>query len=90
MIGVVLGAILGSDGAAAKRYARIRLVHYRLNLVGLVGFTIIGTLPTFLTTLWERPSGETALPAAGLLSKSFEGYDSEGGSDLTHIGRSCN
>lgn len=49
MIGVVLGAILGS-GWVAEPYARVRLVHYHLNLVGLVGFTIIGTLPTFLPT----------------------------------------
>lgn len=51
VIGVVLGAILGSDGMAAEPYARVRLAHYHLNLVGLVGFTIIGTLPTFLPTV---------------------------------------
>ncbi|HEX6146465.1 MAG TPA: hypothetical protein VF083_06770 [Acidimicrobiia bacterium] len=50
MIGVVLGAILGS-GWVAEPYARLRLVHYHLNLVGLVGFTIIGTIPTFLPTV---------------------------------------
>jgi nitrite reductase (NO-forming) len=50
MVGVVLGAILGS-GWAAESYSRFRVVHYHLNLVGLIGFTIIGTLPTFLPTV---------------------------------------
>lgn len=65
MIGVVLGAILGSDGATAEPYARVRLVHYHLNLVGLVGFTIIGTLPTFLPTVAHHHavSGKEAMVA---------------------------
>jgi nitrite reductase (NO-forming) len=64
MIGVVLGAILGSGWVAAP-YARVRLVHYHLNLVGLVGFTIIGTLPTFLPTVAHHRavSGKEALVA---------------------------
>jgi nitrite reductase (NO-forming) len=64
MIGVVLGAILGS-GWVAEPYARIRLVHYHLNLVGLVGFTIIGTLPTFLPTVAHHRavSGREAMVA---------------------------
>jgi nitrite reductase (NO-forming) len=64
MIGVVLGAILGS-GWVAEPYARVRLVHYHLNLVGLVGFTIIGTLPTFLPTVAHHRavSGREAIVA---------------------------
>ena len=64
MIGVVLGAILGS-GWVAEPYARVRLVHYHLNLVGLVGFTIIGTLPTFLPTVAHHRavSGREAMVA---------------------------
>jgi nitrite reductase (NO-forming) len=64
MIGVVLGAILGSGWVAAP-YARVRLVHYHLNLVGLVGFTIIGTLPTFLPTVAHHRavSGKEAVVA---------------------------
>ena len=64
IVGVVLGAILGS-GWVAEPYARVRLVHYHLNLVGLVGFTIIGTLPTFLPTVAHHRavSGKEALVA---------------------------
>ncbi len=50
IVGVSLGAILGS-GSAGGHYADLRLVHSHLNLVGLVGLTIIGTLPTFLPTV---------------------------------------
>ena len=32
-------------------FAEVRLVHSHLNLIGLIGFTIIGTLPTFLATV---------------------------------------
>ncbi|HEX6222755.1 MAG TPA: hypothetical protein VF115_16825 [Acidimicrobiia bacterium] len=48
-IGVVLGGTLGS-GSAGVRFSDLRLVHSHLNLVGLVGLTIIGTLPTILPT----------------------------------------
>ena len=49
IVGVVLGAVMGVDGAGAS-YVRVRLVHSHLNLVGLVGLTIVGTLPTILPT----------------------------------------
>ena len=63
-VGVTLGAILGG-GEAGAAFFRLRLVHSHLNLVGLVGFTIIGTLPTFLPTMahhravsgWEAKVG---------------------------------
>lgn len=50
VVGVTLGGVLGS-GVAGASFARVRLVHAHLNLVGLVGLTIIGTLPTFLPTV---------------------------------------
>jgi nitrite reductase (NO-forming) len=50
VVGVTLGAVLGS-GAAGDYYLSMRLVHSHLNLVGLVGLTIVGTLPTFLPTV---------------------------------------
>jgi nitrite reductase (NO-forming) len=50
VVGVGLGAFLGS-GASGLEYQSHRLVHSHLNLVGLVGFTIIGTIPTFLPTV---------------------------------------
>ncbi len=49
VVGVTLGILLGS-GAITSGYGDIRLVHLHLNLIGLVGFTIIGTLPTILVT----------------------------------------
>ncbi|HSK06902.1 MAG TPA: hypothetical protein VK990_05230 [Acidimicrobiia bacterium] len=64
MVGVVLGTILGS-GWVVEPYARVRLVHYHLNLVGLIGFTIIGTIPTFLPTVAHHRavSGKEAVVA---------------------------
>jgi nitrite reductase (NO-forming) len=50
IIGVILGGVLGT-GTAGAWHHRMRLVHAHLNLLGLVGFTIVGTLPTFLATL---------------------------------------
>src|SRR5690606_20888084 len=48
--GVVLGAVLGTGSAGAESVSA-RLVHSHLNLLGLVGLTIVGTLPTFLPTI---------------------------------------
>jgi nitrite reductase (NO-forming) len=48
-VGVSLGGLMGL-GVTTAWYPRIRLVHSHLNLVGLVGFTILGTLPTILPT----------------------------------------
>lgn len=50
VVGVTLGAVIGT-GAAGSLYTRMRAAHSHLNLVGLVGFTIIGTIPTFLPTV---------------------------------------
>ena len=50
VVGVTLGAFLGADQAGAS-FTTIRLVHSHLNVVGLVGLTIIGTIPTFLPTV---------------------------------------
>ncbi len=48
-LGVSLGMVMGA-GAAGTAFPTIRLVHAHLNLVGLVGLTILGTLPTLLPT----------------------------------------
>jgi nitrite reductase (NO-forming) len=48
-IGVVLGGVMGS-GLAGNQVSDLRLVHSHLNLIGLVGLTIVGTLPTILPT----------------------------------------
>lgn len=50
VVGVSLGGALGAD-AVGGAFADVRLVHSHLNLIGLIGFTIIGTLPTFLATV---------------------------------------
>ena len=47
--GITLGGLMGSE-MAGSWYSDIRLVHSHLNFVGLVGLTIIGTLPTILPT----------------------------------------
>lgn len=47
--GISLGGIMGAE-VAGQSFLDIRLVHSHLNLVGLVGFTIVGTLPTILPT----------------------------------------
>ncbi len=47
--GISLGGVMGG-GMAGGSFLDVRLVHSHLNLVGLVGFTIVGTLPTILPT----------------------------------------
>lgn len=76
-VGIGLGTLMGA-GAAPGRFADIRLVHAHLNLVGLVGLTIIGTIPTLLpTTAYSRAvSGREAVIAwftalAGTASIAF-------------------
>ncbi|HEX6301585.1 MAG TPA: hypothetical protein VF148_14065 [Acidimicrobiia bacterium] len=49
LTGVALGAVMGAD-AAGQSFSDVRLAHSHLNLVGLVGMTIVGTLPTILPT----------------------------------------
>lgn len=63
-VGVTLGGVLGA-GVAESWYLRMRLVHSHLNLVGLVGLTIVGTLPTILPTFAHHKSvsGREALVA---------------------------
>ena len=48
MVGIVLGIIMGTG---LESSTLVRIAHSRLNLVGLLGFTILGTLPTLLPTL---------------------------------------
>lgn len=64
VVGVGLGAFLGS-GTSGSQFETHRLVHSHLNLVGLVGFTIIGTIPTFLPTVAHHRSvsGKEAIVA---------------------------
>ena len=50
VVGVTLGAIVGSGGVVGGAFLDLRTAHMHLNLVGLVGFTIVGTLPTLLPT----------------------------------------
>jgi nitrite reductase (NO-forming) len=44
-----VGGVIGS-GSAGNRFSDLRLVHSHLNLIGLVGLTIVGTLATILPT----------------------------------------
>jgi len=49
-IGVALGGLMAS-GSGGSRYLDLRVAHMHLNIVGMVGFTIVGTLPTILPTM---------------------------------------
>ncbi len=49
LVGVTLGAVVGA-GVAGTSHLNLRTAHMHLNLVGLVGFTIVGTIPTLLPT----------------------------------------
>ncbi|MFP5331993.1 MAG: hypothetical protein ACLGHX_06515 [Acidimicrobiia bacterium] len=49
VVGVSLGLLLGT-GWVGDSYTRVRVVHGHLNLIGFIGFTIVGTLPTILPT----------------------------------------
>lgn len=63
-VGITLGTLMGA-GAVGGSLPNVRLVHIHLNLVGLVGLTIIGTIPTLLpTTAYSRTvSGQEAVLA---------------------------
>jgi nitrite reductase (NO-forming) len=81
VVGVGLGAFLGT-GTSGLEFQTHRLVHSHLNLVGLVGFSIIGTIATFLPTVahnravsgreaivgWWLCVAAAALMLAGLIS----------------------
>jgi nitrite reductase (NO-forming) len=64
LVGVTLGGVLGA-GSAGPAHLDVRTAHMHLNLVGLVGFTILGTLPTILPTTARHPmvSGREAVAA---------------------------
>lgn len=53
-VGVTLGALLGTHTLTGDTYATARSVHLHLNIVGLIGLTIIGTIPTLLPTFAHR------------------------------------
>ncbi|MEX1209084.1 MAG: hypothetical protein WEE36_10875 [Acidimicrobiia bacterium] len=53
-VGITLGTMMGA-GVVAGSWPTVRLVHVHLNVVGLVGLTILGTIPTLLpTTAYNR------------------------------------
>src|SRR5690606_4831278 len=63
--GVTLGVMMGTGSVTGNTYANLRIAHLHLNLVGLVGFTIIGTIPTLLPTFAHQKmvSGSEAVVA---------------------------
>lgn len=65
VVGVTLGALVG---AGVVTDLDLVVAHAHLNLVGLIGFSITGSLPTFLPTLAHSRavSGEEALAALWL------------------------
>ncbi|WKZ83278.1 MAG: hypothetical protein QY307_03300 [Acidimicrobiia bacterium] len=71
-VGVTLGGIIGS-GVGGSSYLDLRTAHMHLNLVGLVGFSILGTLPTLLPTTARHKlvSGKEAVAAFWLCVGAF-------------------
>lgn len=67
IVGVALGGVLGA-GAVGGAHLDVRTAHMHLNVIGLVGFTILGTLPTLLPTTVRHPmvSGREAVAAYAL------------------------
>ncbi len=63
-IGITLGTLMGT-GVIGDLLTSARLVHAHINLMGLVGLTIIGTIPTLLPTTAYSPavSGREAVVA---------------------------
>lgn len=63
-VGITLGTLMGA-GAVTGSWPTVRLVHVHLNVVGLVGLTIIGTIPTLLpTTAYSRAVSGREAPIA--------------------------
>lgn len=84
IVGVGLGGVMAME-LAGFRFTELRTAHARLNLVGLVGLTIAGTLPTILPTFvpsrsvsgieakvaWWTGVGAAAAMASGALLGGF-------------------
>lgn len=49
LVGVTIGSLLGL-GFFAQHYSQLRAAHFLLNLFGLIGLVIAGTLPYFVAT----------------------------------------
>lgn len=63
-LGITLGTMMGA-GVVAGSWPTVRLVHVHLNVVGLVGLTILGTIPTLLpTTAYSRAVSGREAPIA--------------------------
>ncbi len=65
VVGVGLGAVLGSGGGGHLS-GRLRDVHETLNLLGLAGFVIAGTLPFFVATQAKTKASPRSTLAAQL------------------------
>ncbi len=61
--GMALGIVLGA-GRAGERFAELRDVHLILNLFGLIGLVIAGTLPYFAATQVRSKMSPLATPTA--------------------------
>jgi nitrite reductase (NO-forming) len=61
--GCALGIAMGVD-AGGSMYARLRSAHLTLNLLGLVGIVVVGTLPLFTATQARVKASPRATPRA--------------------------
>lgn len=71
IIGVVLGAILGVSHALELEHWRD--VHETLNLLGLAGFVVAGTLPFFVATQSKMKASPRATPRSQFTAQAVMG-----------------
>lgn len=90
LLGVALGGVLGVNRAGSA-YLDVRTAHLHLNLVGIVGFTILGTLPTLLpTTVRHRMvSGREAVVGFWCCAVAFGLFASGGYLGPMAVGVGC-
>lgn len=62
LLGVALGAVIAA-GSPGEWWGRLRAAHLLLNVLGLVGITIAGTLPYFVATQARMKMSRRATPA---------------------------
>jgi nitrite reductase (NO-forming) len=79
LVGVTLGALIGSGAVSGAQYADVRAAHMTLNVLGFASLTVVGTLVTLLPTVLRvrMPRSRPALvlwPLIGGLALMLAGF----------------